>query len=476
VYELKEGNKMDVKERMAIPRQKMPEQDPAERKHNYNEVTYGFTEELAKNEARRCLRCKNPKCVEGCPVNICIPDFIALIEEGKFLEAARKIKEQDSLPAVTGRVCPQETQCECRCILAHKGAPVSIGRLERFAADYEREFGNIKLPKIAPKTGKRVAVVGAGPAGLTIAGDLIKLGHKVVVFEALHQPGGVLMYGIPEFRMPKEIVQSEISYLTKLGVEIRTDYIVGKLLTVDELLKNGYDAVFIGTGAGLPMFMGIPGENLVGVYSANEYLTRSNLMKAFLFPEYGTSPIYSKKAVTVGGGNVAMDSARTAVRMGAQSTVVYRRSRKEMPARDEEIHHAEEEGVVFHFLTNPKRILGDNNGRVVGIECLRMELGEPDDSGRRRPISVEGSEFVIEADTIIPALGNKPNPIVPMTTPDIEITKWKTIIVDEKTGKTSKDRVWAAGDIVSGAATVILAMGQAKIAAKSIHEYLTNTR
>lgn len=467
---------MDAKERMAIPRQKMPEQNPAERRHNYKEVTYGFTEELAKQEARRCLRCKNPKCVEGCPVNIRIPDFIALIEEGEFLEAAHKIKEQDSLPAATGRVCPQETQCECKCILANKGVPVSIGRLERFAADYEREFGNIKLPKIAPKTGKSVAIIGAGPAGLTAAGDLIKLGHKIVVFEALHQPGGVLMYGIPEFRMPKKIVQAEITYLTKLGVEIRTDYIVGKLLTVDELLKNGFDAVFIGTGAGLPMFMGIPGENLVGVYSANEYLTRSNLMKAFLFPEYGTSPIYSKKAVTVGGGNVAMDSARTAVRMGAQSTVVYRRSRKEMPARDEEIHHAEEEGVVFHFLTNPKRILGDNNGRVTGIECLRMELGEPDDSGRRRPIPVEGSEFVIEADTIIPALGNKPNPIVPMTTPDIEITKWKTIIVDEKTGKTSKDRVWAAGDIVSGAATVILAMGQAKIAAKSIHEYLTNMR
>lgn len=465
---------MDAKERMAIPRQKMPEQDQAERRRNYKEVTYGFTEELAKQEARRCLRCKNPKCVEGCPVNIRIPDFIALIEEGKFLEAARKIKEQDSLPAVTGRVCPQETQCECRCILAHKGSPVSIGRLERFVADYERKSGNIKFPNIAHKTGKSVAIVGAGPAGLTAAGDLIKLGHKVVVFEALHQPGGVLMYGIPEFRLPKEIVQAEISYLTKLGVEIRTDYIVGKLLTVDELLKNGYDAVFIGTGAGLPMFMEIPGENLVGVYSANEYLTRSNLMKAFLFPEYGTSPIYSKKAVTVGGGNVAMDSARTAVRMGAQSIVVYRRSRKEMPARDEEIHHAEEEGVIFHFLTNPKRILGDDNGRVAGIECLRMELGEPDDSGRRRPIPVEGSEFVIEADTIIPALGNKPNPIVPMTTPDLEITKWKTIIADEKTGKTSKDRVWAAGDIVSGAATVILAMGQAKIAARSIHNYLTN--
>lgn len=467
---------MDIKERMAIPRQKMPEQDPLERKHNYDEVPYGFTEELAIKEAQRCLRCKIPKCVEGCPVNIDIPGFIALIEQGKFLEAAQKIKEKDSLPATTGRVCPQETQCECKCILAHKGDPVSIGRLERFAADHEREFGNIKLPKIAPETGKIVAVVGAGPAGLTVAGDLIKLGHKVVVFEALHQPGGVLMYGIPEFRLPKKIVQAEVSYLTKLGVEIRTDYIVGKLLTVDELLEHGYNAVFIGTGAGLPMFMGIPGENLVGVYSANEYLTRSNLMKAFMFPEYGTSPIYSKKAVIVGGGNVAMDSARTAVRMGAQSTVVYRRSRKEMPGRDEEIHHAEEEGVVFHLLTNPKRILSDENGRVTGIECLRMKLGEPDDSGRRRPIPIEGSEFMIEADTVIPALGNKPNPIVPMTTPDLEMTKWKTIVADEATGKTSKDRVWAAGDIVSGAATVILAMGQAKIAAKSIHEHLKNMR
>lgn len=467
---------MDIKERMAIPRQKMPEQDPLKRKHNYDEVPYGFTKEMAIKEAQRCLRCKIPKCVEGCPVNIDIPGFIALIEQGKFLEAAQKIKEKDSLPATTGRVCPQETQCECKCILAHKGDPVSIGRLERFAADHEREFGNIKLPKIAPETGKIVAVVGAGPAGLTVAGDLIKLGHKVVVFEALHQPGGVLMYGIPEFRLPKKIVQAEVSYLTKLGVEIRTDYIVGKLLTVDELLEHGYNAVFIGTGAGLPMFMGIPGENLVGVYSANEYLTRSNLMKAFMFPEYGTSPIYSKKAVIVGGGNVAMDSARTAVRMGAQSTVVYRRSRKEMPGRDEEIHHAEEEGVVFHLLTNPKRILSDENGRVTGIECLRMKLGEPDDSGRRRPIPIEGSEFMIEADTVIPALGNKPNPIVPMTTPDLEMTKWKTIVADEATGKTSKDRVWAAGDIVSGAATVILAMGQAKIAAKSIHEHLKNMR
>jgi glutamate synthase (NADPH/NADH) small chain len=463
---------MDPKERMAIPRQKMPEQEASVRIHNYDEVPYGFPEEMAIKEAQRCLNCKKPKCIEGCPVNIDIPGFISLIEEGKFLEAAQKLKEQNSLPAITGRVCPQETQCECKCILANKGDPVSIGRLERFAADYERKTGSVKLPKNAPLTGKRVAIIGSGPAGLTVAGDLIKLGHTVEIFEALHQPGGVLFYGIPEFRLPKEIVQSEISYLTKLGVKIRTDYIVGKAATVDDLLKEGYDAVFIGTGAGLPMFMNIPGENLIGVYSANEYLTRANLMKAFLFPEYGTSPVHSKKVVVVGGGNVAMDSARTAVRLGAQTTVVYRRSRKEMPARDEEIHHAEQEGIVFHFLTNPKRIIGDDNGRVIGIECLRMELGEPDDSGRRRPIPVKGSEFNIEADTVIPALGNKPNPIVPMTTPDLEMSKWKTIVVDEKTGKTSKEGVWAGGDIVSGAATVISAMGQGKIAAKAIHEYV----
>jgi len=463
---------MKAKERMAIPRQKMPEQDPLKRRHNYNEVPYGFPEEIAIKEAQRCIKCKKPKCIEGCPVNIDIPGFIGLIEEGKFVEAARKLKEQNSLPAVTGRVCPQETQCECKCVLANKGDPVSIGRLERFAADYERQSGEIELPEIAPPTGKRVVIVGAGPAGLTVAGDLIKLGHQVTVFEALHEPGGVLMYGIPEFRMPKEIVQSEISYLARLGVEIHTDYVVGKVLTVDELIQEGYDAVFIGSGAGLPMFMKIPDENLVGVYSANEYLTRSNLMKAFRFPEYGTSPIHSKKVVVVGGGNVAMDSARTAVRIGAQSTIVYRRGRKEMPARDEEIHHAEQEGVVFHLLTNPKRIIGDDNGRVIGIECLRMELGEPDDSGRRRPMPIEGSEFEIEADTVIPALGNRPNPLVPMTTPDLEMTRWNTIVVDEETMATSKKGVFAGGDIVSGAATVILAMGQGKIAAKSIHEYI----
>ncbi len=462
---------MDPKERMAIPRQKMPEQDPLRRKHNYDEVPYGFSEETAIIEAQRCLQCPKPKCIEGCPVLIDIPGFIALIEEGKFVEAARKLKEENSLPAVTGRVCPQETQCEIKCVVGKKGEPVSIGRLERFAADYERRSGQMELPEIAPPTGKKVAVVGCGPAGLTVAGDLIKLGHEVTIFEALHQPGGVLMYGIPEFRMPKEVVLAEISFIKELGVDLHLDYVVGKAVAIDELLKR-YDAVFIGTGAGLPMFMRIPGENLIGVYSANEYLTRSNLMKAYLFPEYATAPIRSKKVVTVGGGNVAMDSARTALRLGAESTIVYRRSRKEMPARDEEIHHAEEEGVVINLLTNPKRIIGNDEGRVEAIECLRMELGEPDDSGRRRPVTIEGSEFIIEADTVIPALGNKPNPLIAQTTPDLKMTKWGTIVVDENTMATSKEGVFAGGDIVSGAATVILAMGQGKIAAKAIHEYL----
>ncbi|MEW5692109.1 MAG: NADPH-dependent glutamate synthase [Candidatus Hydrogenedentota bacterium] len=463
---------MDPKERMAIPRQKMPEQDPLKRRHNYNEVPYGFPPEIAIKEAQRCLKCKKPACIQGCPVNIDIPGFISLIEEGKFIEAAHKLKEQNSLPATTGRVCPQETQCEEKCVLAKKTEPVAIGRLERFAADYEREYGVITCPEIKKQTNKKVAIIGSGPAGLTVAGDLIKLGHDVTIFEALHEPGGVLSYGIPEFRLPKEIVKSEISYLTMMGVKIRTDFVVGMTASIDELLESGFDAIFIGTGAGLPMFLGVPGENLIGVYSANEYLTRSNLMKSYLFPEYATPAVVSKKTVVVGGGNVAMDSARTAIRSGAKTTVVYRRSRKEMPARIEEIHHAEEEGIVFHFLTNPKRILGDEQGRVIGIECYRMELGEQDESGRRRPITIPDSEFIIDVDTVIPALGNKPNPLIPRTTPGLEISKWGTIVVDEKTMATSKKGVFAGGDIVSGAATVILAMGQGKIAARSIDEYL----
>ncbi|MBC8459962.1 MAG: NADPH-dependent glutamate synthase [Deltaproteobacteria bacterium] len=464
---------MDVKERKKIPRQKMPEQDPRRRKHNFEEVPYGFTEELAVREAQRCLKCKKPLCMKGCPVNIRIPDFIELIEESKFIEAAWKLKEQNALPAVTGRVCPQETQCEIKCILGKKGEPVAIGRLERFAADYERMASKTKIPKIAKSTGKKVAIIGAGPAGLTVAGDLIKLGHKITIYEALHETGGVLVYGIPEFRLPKEIVRYEIDYLKKLGIEIITDYVVGKARTVDELLNNGYDSVFIGTGAGLPMFMGIPGENLVGVYSANEYLTRSNLMKAFRFPEYGTSPIRSKKVITIGGGNVAMDSARTALRLGAESIIVYRRSREEMPARDEEIHHAEEEGIEFKLLNNPVRIIGDDVGKVKAMECIKMELGEPDDSGRRRPVPVDGSEFIIECDTVIPALGNRPNPLIPLTTPDLKTTRWGTLDCDPDTLETSKKGVFAGGDIVTGAATVISAMGAGKTAAASIHEYLT---
>lgn len=463
---------MEAKDRKKIPRQKMPEQDPRRRKHNFEEVPYGYDEELALTEAQRCLKCKKPLCMKGCPVNILIPDFVRLIEEGKFIEAAWKLKEQNALPAVTGRVCPQESQCEAKCILGKKGDPVSIGRLERFAADFERRAGAPKLPEIAQPTGKKVAIIGAGPAGLTVAGDLIKLGHKITIFEALHEPGGVLVYGIPEFRLPKEIVKYEVDYLRKLGVEIITDYVVGKALTVDELLRNGYNAVFIGTGAGLPMFMRIPGENLVGVYSANEYLTRSNLMKAFRFPEYGTSPIRSKKVITIGGGNVAMDSARTAMRLGAESIIVYRRSQQEMPARAEEIHHAEEEGIQLMILTNPVRIIGDEEGRVKAVECIRMELGEPDDSGRRRPIPVEGSEFIIECDTVIPALGNSPNPLIPMTTPDLKTTRWGTLECDPDTLETSKKGVFAGGDIVTGAATVISAMGAGKTAARSIHEYV----
>jgi len=467
---------MDPKERRKIPRQAMPEQDPRRRRHNFEEVPYGLTEELALTESQRCLKCKKPLCVSGCPVNIDIPDFIRLIEEGKFIEAAWKLKEQNSLPAVTGRVCPQETQCEEKCILGKKGEPVAIGRLERFAADFERVAGKLKLPEFADPTGKKVAIIGAGPAGLTAAGDLVKLGHDVTIFEALHEPGGVLVYGIPEFRLPKEIVRFEVNYLKRLGVKILTDYVVGKARTVDDLMKNGYDAVFIGTGAGLPIFMRIPGENLVGVYSANEYLTRSNLMKSFKFPEYGTSPIRSRKVVTVGGGNVAMDAARTALRLGAESVIVYRRSRDEMPARAEEIHHAEEEGVRIMILTNPVQILGDDRGRVKAVECIKMELGEPDESGRRRPIPVEGSEFVMECDTVIPALGNRPNPLIPMTTPDLETTRWRTLQCDPDTLETSKKGVFAGGDIVTGAATVISAMGAGKTAARSIHEYLMTGR
>ena len=465
---------MPTEKKPKVPRQKMPEQLPEDRRRNFEEVPYGYTEELAVTEALRCIKCKKPKCIEGCPVNIDIPGFLALIAEGKFLEAAWKIKEQNALPAVCGRVCPQESQCEKLCVLGRKQEPVAIGRLERFAADYERSAGKIQIPQLPPRTGKRVAVVGGGPAGLTVAGELAKLGHEITVFEALHEPGGVLMYGIPEFRLPKEIVRVEVDYLRKLGVTFVMDYVVGKNATIGELLANeGFHAVFIGTGAGLPRFMNIPGENLIGVYSANEYLTRSNLMSAFRFPEFDTPPIKRKRVVVLGGGNVTMDSARTALRLGGDVTVVYRRSRKEMPAREEEIHHAEEEGVKFEFLTNPTCIIGDDAHRVTGMECLRMELGEPDTSGRRRPVTIEGSEFILDVDTVVVAIGNRPNPLVPRTEPELEITRSGTIVADEKTMATSIPGVYAGGDIVSGAATVILAMGQGKVAAASIHAYLT---
>ncbi|MBA7664047.1 Glutamate synthase [NADPH] small chain [subsurface metagenome] len=451
----------------------MPEQAPEDRARNFEEVPYGYTEETAMLEASRCLKCKKPKCIAGCPVNVDIPGFIALVQEGKFIEAAWKVKEQNALPAVCGRVCPQEEQCEKLCVLCVKDEPVAVGRLERFVADYERNSGNIKVPQIPAKTGKRVAIVGAGPAGLTVAGDLIKLGHEVTVFEALQEPGGVLTYGIPEFRLPMVIVQAEVDYLKKLGVRFVMDFVVGRNSTVRELLdKEGYDAVFIGSGAGLPSFMRIPGENLVGVYSANEYLTRSNLMKAYLFPKYDTPPIKREHVAVIGGGNVAMDSARTALRLGADVTIVYRRAREQMPGRDEEIHHAEEEGIKFKLLNNPIRIIGDDHHRVVAMECIKMELGEPDDSGRRRPIPIEGSEFTMELDTVIVAIGNKPNPLIPQTMPELETTKWGTIVVDEETMATSVPGVYAGGDIVSGAATVILAMGQGRIAADAINQYL----
>ncbi len=468
---------MEKRKTEKVPRHAMPEQAPEDRARNFDEVPYGYPEEIAIAEARRCLRCKKPRCVQGCPVNIDIPGFIALVQEGKFLEAAWKVKEQNALPAVCGRVCPQEEQCEKLCVLGVKDEPVAIGRLERFIADHERRGGEFRIPELSPGTGKRVAVVGAGPAGLTVAGDLIRLGHAVTVFEALHEPGGVLIYGIPQFRLPKEIVHAEVSYLERLGVVFLMDYVVGRNTTIRELLgEEGYHAVFVGTGAGLPSFMGIAGENLIGVYSANEYLTRANLMKAYKFPAFDTPPIRKRRVAVVGGGNVAMDSARVALRLGGNVTVVYRRAREQMPARAEEVHHAEQEGVHFKLLNNPVRLIGDEHHRVVEMECIRMELGAPDDSGRRRPVPVEGSEFRIPVDTVVVAIGNKPNPLVPQTTPELETSRWGTIVVDEQTMQTSIPGVYAAGDIVSGAATVILAMGQGKIASRSIDCFLRTGR
>lgn len=453
----------------AVP---IPKQKPEERRHNFNEVALGYTEEQALEEANRCLQCPKPQCVTGCPVEIEIPAFIKLLREGKYEEAIAKIKEKNSLPAICGRVCPQEEQCQSKCVVGRVGEPVSIGRLERFLADWERERG-FKVPEIAKPTGKKVAVIGAGPAGLTVAADLAKLGHKVVIFEALHLPGGVLVYGIPEFRLPKKIVQAEVDYIQRLGVELKCGFLVGRTYTIPELLKErGFDAVFIGTGAGLPAFMNVPGEDLGGVYSANEFLIRVNLMKSYAFPCYDTPIRIGKHVVVIGGGNVAMDSARSALRLGAEEVcIVYRRSREELPARKEEIENAEEEGIVCKFLAAPTRFIGDEKGWVKQMECICMELGPPDDSGRRRPVPVKGSEFVMDTDTVIVAIGRTPNPIIQRTTEGLAVTKWGTIVADEN-GKTSLEGVYAGGDIVTGEATVISAMGAGKKAARAIHEYL----
>ncbi|MEE9543433.1 MAG: NADPH-dependent glutamate synthase [Thermodesulfobacteriota bacterium] len=464
----------EMKERMKIPVQPMGEQDAKERVKNFYEVPLGFTEEQAVLEARRCIQCKKPHCVGGCPVNIDIPWFLELIAEGKFVEAARKIKESNGLPAVCGRVCPQEDQCEKVCVIGKKQAAVSIGRLEKFAADYEREHGEVTIPELPHSTGKKVAVVGGGPAGLTVAGDMVKLGHEVKIFEALHSAGGVLMYGIPEFRLPKKIVKAEVEYLERMGVELECNAVVGKLETIDELFDNGFDAVFIGTGAGLPYFMNIDGENLVGVYSANEYLTRVNLMKAYQFPEYDTPVIRGRHVTVFGAGNTAMDAARTALRLCPETvSIVYRRSRKEMPAREEEIEHGEAEGLIFKLLTAPKRFIGDEDGKLKQVECVQMELGEPDESGRRRPVEIKGSEFIMETDVAIISIGNGANPLVQQTTPDMKTNKWGNITADPDTARTSKKGVFSGGDIVRGGATVILAMGDGKKASASMHEYLT---
>jgi glutamate synthase (NADPH/NADH) small chain len=459
--------------RVKVPRQEMPEQKSEDRVRNFNEVPFGYSPEQARLEAGRCLQCKKPKCIDGCPVEIDIPAFIQLIYDGDFIGAARKLKEKNSLPAICGRVCPQEDQCEKVCILGKKDEPVAVGRLERFVADWERAQGEVEIPPKDPSTGKRVAVVGSGPAGLTLAGDLIKKGHEVTVFEALHKTGGVLVYGIPEFRLPKAIVQAEVDYLAKLGVAIKVDNVIGRIRTVDELFEEGYHAIFVGIGAGLPLFMGIPGENFCGIYSANEYLTRSNLMKAYLFPEYDTPIARGKNVAVFGAGNVSMDSARTALRLGAEKVrIVYRRSRVEMPARIEEIQRAEEEGVEFHLLTTPTRFFADDNGWVTGMECIRMELGEPDESGRRRPVPIKGSEFSMDCDLAVVAIGAGANPLLPNTTSGLELNKRGYIVADAETGKTTKKGVWAGGDIVTGSATVISAMGAGRKAANSVHDYL----
>ncbi len=462
-----------IEDRKTKPRVKMREQAPEVRIRNFSEVPYGYTPDEAVEEASRCLACKRPPCKDGCPVEVDISGFIRLVREGKFLEACYRVKEKNALPAVCGRVCPQETQCEARCLLGKKGEPIAIGNLERFVADYEAERGEIKIPEIPRSTGRRVAIIGSGPAGLTCAADLARSGHQVTIFEAFHMPGGVLIYGIPEFRLPKVIVEREVEYIKRLGVEIVLNAVIGKLYTIDELMnEHGYDACFICIGAGLPMFLGIPGENLNGVYSANEFLTRVNLMKAYLFPEYDTPIKRGKKIAVVGGGNVAMDAARVALRLGAEKVyLIYRRTEAEMPARKAEIHHAHEEGIEFVLLTNPVRFIDDGNGNVCAVECIKMELGEPDESGRRRPIPIEGSEFQIEIDTAIVAIGTRANPLLTKTLPDLKLNRNGYIITEEGTGMTSKRGVFAGGDIVTGSATVILAMGAGRRAARAINEY-----
>ena len=458
---------------MAVRKTKyeMPEQTPQKRIKNFDEVPYGYSKEVAVEEAKRCLQCKNKPCMKGCPVEIDIPGFINSIAQGKFDKAAEIIKAKSNLSAICGRVCPYESQCEGECTLKKIVEPVGIGRLERFIADYERNHG-VKIPKKAKSTGKKIAIIGSGPAGLTCAGDLAKMGHNVVIFEALHDPGGVLMYGIPEFRLPKEIVKAEVNYITNLGVKIQYDVVVGKTNTIDELTKE-FDAIFIGTGAGLPNWLNIPGENLDGVYSANEFLTRVNMMKAYKFPEYDTPVKIGKVVATFGAGNVAMDCARTSLRLGAQkSYILYRRTEAEMPARIEEIHHAKEEGVIFHLLINPIRFIGNEKGLLTEVECLKMKLGEPDESGRRRPVPIPGSEFKIKIDTALVAIGQSPNPLIPNTIKGLKVGKHGNIETDEK-GHTNIPGIFAGGDIATGAATVILAMGAGKTAAKAIDEYVS---
>jgi glutamate synthase (NADPH) small chain len=472
-----EEKQLTNKERLALPPQKMPEQDPKKRIHNVNEVPLGFTEEMAVAEAQRCFRCKNAQCIKGCPVAIDIPGFIKLISERNFRESINVLKKSTILPAVCGRVCPQEEQCQKFCTLGKSlksvDLAVQIGKLERFIADWEMSQPSAETPAIKPETGKRIAIVGSGPAGITVAADCRREGHQVTIFEALHKPGGVLAYGIPEFRLPKKIVDREVDNLVKMGVELRTNRVIGMIATIDELIENGYDAVFVGTGAGLPQFLGIPGENLNGVYSANEYLTRANLMKAYSFPQTDTPIIRAKNIAVFGGGNVAMDSARTALRLGAENVyLLYRRSMVEMPARREEVHHADEEGVQMMLLQNPMRIIGNEKGWVTGVECVRMELCEPDESGRCRPVPISCSESVLPVDACIVAVGNSSNPLIPNTTPDLETNRHGNILADPNTMKTSKKGVFAGGDIVLGAATVILAMGQGRKAAKAINEYL----